>query len=249
MKSILRLKLILFAMATGALLAYAQQPVRNGVYKYRFVIPDGWEEIPAQRLTAINSRIPAHTNIKFSIGYQPKNLIPAPDGSTLPLILVQNEKKTVSGTYEEVERSLAKKFGVSVRSVEGNSGQMIAAMQHGSAILDRSKNRVVQRLEGGALGGDFMGQKIEGVSYGFLGKNGITFFDCYARGGDFEACLPAFNAAADSFQYEEGEAFVSGQTAPRNWVAIIGGCCVAGVFVVAGISYVIYYVWTRSQER
>src|SRR5205085_12347686 len=101
-----------------------------------------------------------------------------------PYILVQFLPRTNSGgtSYEQIERDLSKDFSGEVKAVEGKLSVLAKNLSLGQPVLDRSKNRVMNRLQMDVM----LVGKIQGLSLGTLGKDGVAFLHCYARDGDFD---------------------------------------------------------------
>ncbi len=201
-------------------------PHRDEARHCTFNIPNNWIPVPAEMLAEAN-RMAKNNNVQFQAGYEPKELTPGPNGERYPYFFLQHIKINGPGSYEDIERSIAKGVPNGVKKMEGELKDLVSNISVGSAVLDRTKNRIILRIELTLPNG----AKVQGVSYGFIGKEGILNLHCYALEKDFNRLLPTYNAMADSFAYDQGYEFVPGRGVFSwlNWSnggiigAIIGG--------------------------
>jgi hypothetical protein len=115
-----------------------------------------------------------------------------------------------SATYEEIEKGLgALNKEKVIKETEGAFNGLMKNTALNEMVLDRDHNRVLTRIQQDVA---IIG-KIQGISAGFLGKDGIVFLHCYDKAASFPATLPNFQAMLDSFQYDEGFAFQPRQAA------------------------------------
>jgi hypothetical protein len=116
-------------------------------------------------------------------------------------------RNTAGVSYEQIERELSRDFSGTVKKVEGKLSDLGKNLDVGKPALDRQTNRVYNRLQMDvALVG-----RVNGLSVGTLGKDGVVFLHCYAKGADFDRLLPTFNTMVDNFHYDPGYDFVPGK--------------------------------------
>jgi hypothetical protein len=215
-------------------------PYRDAARHYTLELPQGWEAMSAQELNQINEllrqRVPGSA-IHYHAGLRQTGTLPG----TYPYILVQFTPFTSpNASYEDIEQTLKREFPGEVKQAEGVLGDLARNLTVGTPVLDRSRNRILTRVQ---LGVPFIGT-IQGFSVGHIGKEGIVYVHCYAPENDFATLSPAFNRLQESFQYDAGYTFTpaKGNTFMRNIGkhaavgALIGG--VVGALVGGAVGLV-----------
>lgn len=210
------------------------QEHRDAARHFTFNIPAGWEKLSPQMLATANE-LGKRINVIYDAGYQPAGQAPG----QYPYMLVQiHSANLASASYEEIEREMATGVPGGIRQAEGALGDLVKDLKLGSVVVDRTRNRAVLRIELASP----LGRKIQAISYGAIGRDGIVWLHCYAY-DEFDRHLPTFNDTADSFQYDQGFHFVARQGNPLRG-AVIGGI-VGGV--VVGLAAFLYTLYRKSR--
>lgn len=192
-------------------------------------LPSGWGGVPADALESVNKLVSESmpgSKIKYTAGFQLAKQPPL----SYPYVLVQPTRFQTRSTasYDEIEENLAKETKTAIKKVEGAFPEL-KDLAVGVPALDRSRNRIITRIEMDVPG---IG-KVKGLSVGFIGANGIINVHCYAPEADFDRQLPPFHALLESFQFDSGYTFT-----PRGGLGsavVIGAVCggiIGGLAVV-----------------
>jgi hypothetical protein len=222
------IKLRLIAVALGLLLmaapAVGAEPYRDAARHYSLTIPPGWKAMPPNAVMMINNMVRQKmpgVDIRYDGAFQLQGQQPG----AYPYILVQVQPIPGGGaSYEQIEAELAKGVKEGIKKVEGPISDLAKNLSVGTPALDRTRNRVVTRIEMDVLG---VG-RIQGLSVGFLGANDMVYLHCYAREADFPKYLPTFDALLESFRFDPGYAFVPQSNDPF-WRGIGSGALVGAV--------------------
>jgi hypothetical protein len=202
----------LLALATALLLAPAgragellRETYRDAGRHFTLTLPSGWAVVSPSGLETMNG---AANRMMGGVRFDAAFMVKGQPLGSYPYVLVQSMPRNTSGlTYEQIERELSRDFSGEVKKVEGKLADVARNLSLGKPALDRGKNRVLNRVQMDvALFG-----KVNGLSVGMLGKDGVTFVHCYAKDADFDRQMPTFNALADSFHYDAGYEFVPGK--------------------------------------
>jgi hypothetical protein len=206
--TILTLMLSIFADVQILDLSKNKEPYRDPVRHYSVKLIPGWEPMKKDALDKVNQLVKERLQQQLSfqsIRYEGGFQLAGQPALSYPYILVQWQTLPSSNpSYEEIERGLgAVNKEQTMKQVEGAFSDAIKNLAVNEFVLDRAHNRVLSRLEGEGAG---VG-KLQGISAGFLGKEGIVSLHCYDKAASFPATLPNFQAMLDSFKYDEGFAF------------------------------------------
>jgi hypothetical protein len=201
-----------------------KETYRDAARHFTVTLPDGWAVMPPDALAQVNEMAVRMGGTRYEAAFMVKGQQPG----SYPYVLVQSMPRNTSGvSYEQIERELARDFSGEVKKVEGKLADIGKNLTMGKPGLDRGTNRVYNRLQMDvALFG-----RINGLSVGTLGKDGVVFLHCYARDADFNRLLPTFNALADTFHYDAGYEFVPGQawTPSFDFKGGLGGGATGGI--------------------
>jgi hypothetical protein len=202
---------------------------RDNARHFTFTLPNGWSAMAPQLLAAINQEA-KRLGVNYESAFQPGNRPPG----TCPYVLVQVKPMSTAGA-EEIEAALTRELlGAEVEKVEGELPDMVKDIKVGRPAFDRTRNRIVLRLESMV-----QGRKVLSISYGMIGKNAVVFLHCYAYAEDYERCEPVFETTADTFRYDEAFRFVPGGVAGPWWQqpmvvnGSVGGIALIGIFIGA----------------
>jgi hypothetical protein len=170
---------------------------RDAARHYTLELPQGWQTMAADEIKMINDmvnqRMPG--KVRYDAGFRPKGGGPG----TFPYILVQFQPFGRGGvTYEDIERDMARVFNSGIKKAEGAFSDMTRNISVGSVILDRSRNRLVIRIQADAVG---VGA-IQALSVGHIGSEGIVLLHGYDVDKSFPATVPVLTQINDSFQLE-----------------------------------------------
>lgn len=219
----------------AAVLCLAAAPVLAGDYRdearhFSFAVPDDWVRMPRFEIDFINDLSGFRPNyqpgLRYELGFRPKDAHPG----ELPCVLIQPIPGSLRGSdFEDVKRSLNPQGNASVREGAGAIRTLIKDLPVGSAVLDRSKNRIVFRLT--RDGQDATSSWVMGVAH--LGADEGVMVYCYAPPQDHDRWLPQFEQINESFQFDPGYTFTP--SSGSSWGtalqrAVIGG--IAGFLVV-----------------
>jgi hypothetical protein len=179
---------------------------RNEAHRFSMTIPDDWVEIPAAEIASTNAEVARRnfgTKVEYIAGFRQT----ARGFGMAPYILIQPLPNSIRGaSYDELERSLSRELGTEIKNAEGAIADLGKNLQVGSAALDRSKNRVVIRLQM-----DVVGQgRTQTLSVGHLGAERIIMVHAYAIEQEFQGALPTFERINDSFRFDPGHQFTPG---------------------------------------
>ncbi len=232
-----------FSLALAAVLAAAPlaaaEPYKDAGRHFAFALPAGWGPMPADELQTLNDFIAGRNvgaKVRYTAAFRPAG---APRGS-YPYVLVQPlDVPTAGASYDDIERELGKEMTEPLNKVEGALADVGKNLALGSAVLDRTNNRFVTRMQMEVAG---VGP-VQGLTVGHIGADGIVCVHGYATAPNFDARLPTFNALNESFRFDAGHAFVpgSGRSIWKNALnggmngAVVGG----GVGVLAGVGLMV----------
>jgi hypothetical protein len=238
----------IIALAIGCLLfaasANCAESYHDSYLHFSLQLPDGWTTMSPDALARINEtvrrRMP-RARVSYDAGFQPKGEAPG----SYPYIVVQwHSQKTAGRSLEDIESDLSRGFARAAKRVEGRARDVAKNFTVGDIAVDPSKNRIIMRVEMDVSG---VG-KVQGLSVGTIGAEGIVYLHCYARESDFERDLPAFDSIADSFQYDPGFAFTPGTLAISwwlSWMPNLGGTLIGvllgALVLIAACAALIFY--------
>ena len=243
------LVILTLAVLAGGTRARAEG-YRDAKRHFSLTIPQGWVRLDPLLLAGINDtvrqRMPG-SKIHYQEGFQPVNQ----KFGTCPHILLEVQRHASPGlSYDDIEKGYAKALRSSVKQVEGAFRDVVKDLSVGDIILDRSTNRILARLEVAADAG-----KVQGLSIGFLGADGVVWLHGYARQEQFQKALPTFHAIADSFRYDPGFAFVPTRARSGAFGTDVGGALGGGLIgaVVCGVAAAAAVLrekgWKRLRRR
>jgi hypothetical protein len=170
---------------------------------YELTLPDGWREMTSGEMDLINQFLRQRgldKRVQFEAGFRPRSTAPG----SYPYILVQVKNPPTS--YEEVERSMADDLKAPLKEARAALGSLAGELALGSAVLDRTRNRIVLRMN---MDVPLMG-KVESFTVCHLGSEAVVAVHCYALKRDFEKYLPFFIQLNDTLQFDRGYAFNPG---------------------------------------
>jgi len=194
-----------FGWALIALLASSPvaraESYRDAAHHFAMDLPKGWEVMSSAELAQINAFVQQKMpgQVAYIQGFRPK-------GSALgsyPYSLVQLQAGNTAASYEEIEKTLARETNGAVKKVEGSLADLVKEISVGSAILDRTHNRILVRIQMTVAG---VGP-VQGISVGNIGSEGIVSIHSYALENDFARHVPTFNQMNDSFKFDSGYTF------------------------------------------
>jgi hypothetical protein len=159
--------------------------------------------MPATELNKIheflNARLPGQV-IRYDNGFRRAGARPW----AYPYVLVQVQPLDPTAvTYEEIERVLSRDLNVAIKEASGAFSDLARNVSLGSAALDRSRNRIVMRLQMDVAG---VGT-IQGLSVAHFGAKALVSLHCYAREEEYQQYLPVFTLMGDSFTFDPGYTF------------------------------------------
>jgi outer membrane protein assembly factor BamB len=167
---LLRSDRFLYCIGKGAKPKPPEQTFRDANRHFTLELPNGWKAMSSQELDLSNAfarQLKTQGTIHYIAGFRPGNTSPG----TFPYILVQSQPGAT--TYDAIERGLAK-GKESLKKVEGPLGQIAKNLSIGSSVLDRTRNRIIQRMQMEVI---FVG-KVQALSIGHLGAEGILSLHC-----------------------------------------------------------------------
>jgi hypothetical protein len=246
---LLRSDKYLYCIGKGANATAPGQTYRDPKVHFALELPDGWEAMSSPELDRINAlarQLRADGKVQYSAGFRKKGTLPG----SYPYVLAQWQPGR--GTYEDVERSLAVAKD-STKNLEGPLADIAQNLSVGSSTLDRSRNRTIHRLE---MDVALLG-KVQALSIGHLGAEGILSLHCYARAADFQKFLPVFEQLNEGFQYDAGYEFTHSkvpQASKKSVAADFGsvGGAVVGMLIgaaVAGGIWLLRFCFRRVARR
>lgn len=192
---------------------------------FSLTLPKSWTKMDpsfvAQMNKFIQQRLP-EKNITYDTGFQPRHK----QQGEYPYILVQWYTGAPPRSYEAIERGLILENGnkTIIKQVEGAMSDITKNVSLDAIAVDRIRNRTVQRIQSEVAG---VG-KVQGLSVGFLGKDGIASVHCYDREADFDKSLSSFNTLLDSFQYDVGYAYQPSSSS-IDWSSVRGSSLIGGI--------------------
>jgi hypothetical protein len=235
MKMHSRLAAIVFLVSSIGLWAETAQAAshRDTALHYTVELPANWVVMRSDELARINSMTGQRLGgqkIQYATGFRPRG---AAAGS-YPFVLVQSMPlKSAGMSYEQIEQSLAKEIPGGIKKAEGALSDLVSNAKLGSAVLDRKNNRILMHLQMDVIG---VG-KIQAVSLGHIGSEGVVFLHCYALKQAFDKHMPDFENIDDGFQFDEGYTFKPSASEPK-WVfsgGLVGGIVGAVVAGAVGV--------------
>jgi hypothetical protein len=192
-------------------------PYRDAARHFTLDLPQGWEALSPEELNQINTavkQLKAPQPIRYETGFRRSDS----DPGSYPFVLLQVQTANTTGaSYEELEKALSRDLNAPLKELQGQLTDVVKDMSIGTAVLDRTRNRVLVRMQMNVAGEG----PVQGLSVGHLGKDGLVFLHCYATAPEFERWLPTFNQLNDSFRYDAGYTFTPGSGS--IWRKIGGG--------------------------
>jgi hypothetical protein len=210
------------------------QPIHRDLYhdpeyRYNFVLPSGWQKMPAFELKQgqdfVSARMTGQT-IRYDAGFRRASS----RAWAYPYVLVQVQPiDSENMSYDDIERTLSRDLNVGIEKAKEAVSDLASDVSVGSAVLDRWHNCVVMRMEmkANALGtfGMLQGITIQGLSVTHFGSKQLVSLHCYALEEDFQKYLPAFTTMNNSFYFDDGYEFVAapssaaGSSSGVGWIA------------------------------
>ena len=225
----IRIGCVVIALLSLASASVRGQSYSNREYHYSMTVPSGWTNIPQETLEAMPKLVgmPGANAPQYEAGFKRS----ADIFLAYPYVLVQTVQG--SGTLDQLEREVqqinAKPPDLS-QQVKPEFAPSSSKMQ---AQLDRDRKRVVTKFSMTLPSGEV----VRAVSFGYLGKNGLTNIHCYAAADKFAASEPVFQALADSFRFEPGYEY-----AERSILGGAGSGAVRGGVIGAIVGAVVYVI-------
>jgi hypothetical protein len=186
-----------------AILQTRAESYRDKERHFTLELPQGWQVMTDQELAQINQAAQSlgspFMKVQYVQGFRPKG---SALGS-LPYTLVKVMEGKPTGSYEDIESSLARELPGAIKKAEGSLTNLVKDVSVGSAILDRDHNRVIFRVQMTVAG---IGPA-QAISVGHIGSDGVIFILSYAKESDFDKYLPTFTKMNDSFEYDKGHTF------------------------------------------
>ncbi|HVJ81649.1 MAG TPA: hypothetical protein VNC50_11310 [Planctomycetia bacterium] len=243
-------RVALLAAAWASIMAAraAAEEVSDVARHYRFTIPAGWkamtdEELQPMREMAKNSPQAG----QFERGY-----IGQAEGffGVAPYLIVQVQTPAPKGTYEDIERGIAKGVKEGAEQSKKNLPKEMQGMadnvKFGVPRLERDKNRFVVEfnMDAGLLG------KTRAVSYTMLGRESAVSLHFYVPEKDFAKHSPEFAKLADSFRWDEGFEFKPGRFGGVLDGALKGGMkgAVIGALVAGAVGLLVTVFRKRKPQ-
>jgi hypothetical protein len=143
-----------------------------------------------------------------------------------PYMLVQFIPGRVS--LDAVEKDLAQLTKKPIDMSKQVKAEFRANAGVQSATLDRSRNMITVEFTMSSS----PTEKMRGITYGFIGKNGIANLHCYAPASTFTRELPTFQGFANSFAYDTGYEYKPGGARTVGRGAGIGVAVLAIAWVI-----------------
>jgi hypothetical protein len=200
----------------------------NHEYHFSLTIPDGWQRMSKRERKMIDTFVKQRglaDVVQYDMGFRPNGGTPG----TFPYILVQVfPLKTAGLTYQEIQNKLDLGLEEPMKVVEEKVGDLVQNLSIGRPTLDRSRNRIVIRLQSEVFG---VGTA-EALSTCHLGSECVVGLHCYAKEEFFEHHMATFTDLNNSFFFDDGYDFVATKETPSagvNWVpyAVFGGVTAA----------------------
>jgi hypothetical protein len=194
-------------------------------HHFSLTVPDGWQRMFPSEMKAIKAVLRQRqldNLVHYEMGFRPNS---SRSGS-YPYILVQvHEFDTTGLTYSQIQEKLDMGLDEPIKFAEGKFSDVLQNLSAGRPVLDRSRNRIVVRLESDVFG---VG-KVLGLSTCHLGAEGVVSVHCYAKEESFDRLMPTFTDLNNSFFFDDGHDFVATKEtkAESNWTP---------VFVFVGVS-------------
>jgi hypothetical protein len=187
---------------------------RNDAWHYGLELPDGWQQMPAEFVSALNSNMsrhkhPAYKGFEIHVGFHRADRLPP----VPPIIAFQmNKWLRRPATYEDLERVMAQSMLLAESVAKDAPLPNLRELKYGATVVDRRKNRVVMRarLEGAAMG------KGQSIAFGFIGVEGMLTMYCFAREADADDWLAVFESVADTVAFDPDYRFVPGTAGPAG---------------------------------
>ena len=207
-----KLAFVVFLVLAAALMtrAVVAETHREPALHCTLELPANWVAMPAIEIKVINAKnrlMAPGQDVHFTTGFRPRGVA----AGSFPYILVELYK-TGATSYEQIEQVFAKATPGGVIQSEGELPELIKEAKVGSVVLNRASNRIVNRL---SMNAAEVG-KIQEVTVGHLGAEGIVYLHCYALDQDFDNRLSDFVKINDAFQFDAGYAFLPGTGATRS---------------------------------
>jgi hypothetical protein len=134
-------------------------------------------------------------NVQYMTGFRPQR-----PTSEFPYFVIQVDEEEVTGTYDDIERELATIKQPSTDQLRGPLAEAIRNLSVDQAVLDRARNRILQRgrLEIPGLG------PCEYITVVNLGSKATVIVHCCSTPSSFPQHLPMFTQVNDSFRFDKG---------------------------------------------
>jgi hypothetical protein len=200
----------------------------NHEYHFSLTVPDGWQRMSKKERKMIDTFVRQRglaDMVQYDMGFRPNGSSPG----TFPYIMVQVFPfKTAGLSYQEIQNKLDLGIDEPMKVVEEKVGDLVQNLSVGRPALDRSRNRIVVRLESEVCG---VG-KAQALTTCHLGSECVVALHCYAKEEFFERHMPTFTDLNNSFFFDDGYDFVAAKESPRagiNWMPflVLGAVTVA----------------------
>jgi hypothetical protein len=190
---------------------------RNDAGHWRVEIPKNWVRFDAAKRAEVK-RNAADPNVVFHDGFE--RIVGRPGFEVPPFLLIFEVKGNHRFlTYDLLEEALRRE----VQKLALEPGTKL-----GKVSLDRKNHRMTAELEVQAPAG-----KMQGIAYGFIGRDSIVLIQCFAPERDFPVQKGAFDGLADSFRYDDGFQFEPMSASKIGWICAGIG---VGVIVVLAVA-------------
>jgi hypothetical protein len=216
---------------------------RDAGNHFQLAIPNGWMHMTDAEFTMMNKMAGQIAGgIRYDAGLRQQNTLPG----SYPYILIQIHRSKMSGaSYDDIEKALSRELNAPIQQVKEAMKDLVKDVAIGQLAVDRERNRVIMRAQLDTPWG-----KVQGITQGHLGSEGIVYIHCYALERDFEKYLPTFHRINDSVRFDDGYSFVPRSRSAVIWesakVGAIGGA-VAGALI--GVVVLVVRKLTKSKPR
>jgi hypothetical protein len=216
---------------------------RDAGNHFQLAIPDGWMHMTDAELTMMNKMAgQMGSGIRYDAGLRPQNTLPG----SYPYVLIQIHRSRMSGaSYDDIESALSRELNAPLQKVKEAMKDLVKDVAIGQLAVDRERNRVIMRAQLDTPWG-----KVQGISQGHLGSEGIVYIHSYALERDFEKYMPTFNQINDSVSFDDGYSFVPRSRSAAIWesakTGAIGGAVVGAL---AGLVVFVVRKFAKTKPR
>ena len=200
--------------------ASAAYAVSAGTYSIQ--PPPGWEPLDMQQVRARTAAVSnSGTPPVYDMGFQPGNRVVM----DYPYILVQTRPGHF--TVDEMKASIEREAAGS-SPLNSNLTSTLRATPI-RVDVDHFRNRYTMNF---TLNMPGVGT-VDARSFGFVGRNSVVMFHCYARAKDWDKYAPLFREMVNSFQWQAGQDYQERTLVDDLRTAVVPiaiGTCIAGFF-------------------